>query len=305
MNRAFPRWLPIVAAALLLAPWGCRFRETRPPAAFNGDRAFIFLQRQYDLGPRTPGSEGWRNFQTILGRFCDSLKLPVVVQSFTYDDYLTGGTVALANWIVSVNADRRDRILIAAHYDSRPRAEQDPDPARRDQPIPGANDGASGTAVLMHLMELLAAQPPSIGVDLVFFDGEDYGPPGKLDQYLLGSTYFAAHDMPRYRYAILLDMIGDRDLRLPREEYSERYAKAVNDKVWAAAARLGEAAFIDSIGVEVIDDHVPLLGAGVPAIDIIDFDYPYWHTMADTPDKCSAASLAAVGRVVMEVIYGE
>jgi hypothetical protein len=111
--------------------------------------------------------------------------------------------------------------------------------------------------------------------------------------------------MYRYKFGILLDMIGDRDLRIPREGYSERYAQAVNDRVWAAAAKLSVTTFIDSVGVEVIDDHIPLVGAGIPVIDIIDFDYPYWHTTADTPDKCSAASLAAVGRVVMEVIYGE
>lgn len=241
----------------------------------------------------------------MLRRFCDSLRVPVIVQAFPYDDYLTGKTVTLANWIVSIRPDARDRILIGAHYDSRPRAEHDPDSTRWSQPITGANDGASGTAVLMHLAELLSAAPPRIGVDLVFFDGEDYGPPGQLDQYLLGSTYFASHGPAEYRFGLLLDMIGDRDLRIYREGYSERYAKVVNDKVWTAAARLGVTAFVDSAGVEVIDDHVPLLAAGIPMADLIDFDYPFWHTTADTPDKCSAASLAAVGRVVMEVIYDQ
>jgi glutaminyl-peptide cyclotransferase len=305
MGRIVSRWFLIMAVALAMAAGGCLFRSGPRPAPFDGDRAFAFLQRQYEMGPRTPGSEGWREFQTMLRRFCDSLKVAVTLQPFTYDDYLTGGKASLVNWIVSINPDNRDRMLIGAHYDSRPRAEHDPDTTRRNQPTPGANDGGSGTAVLMHLAELLSVAPPNIGVDLVFFDGEDYGPSGQLDQYLLGSTYYATHGMPKYRFGLLLDMIGDRDLRILREGYSERYAKGINDKVWAAARKLGVTAFVDSVGVEVIDDHIPLVGAGVPMIDIIDFDYPYWHTTADTPDKCSAASLAAVGRVVMEVVYGE
>lgn len=305
MNRVFSRWFPIVVAALVAAPGGCVFRGDHRPPAFDGDRALTLLERQTALGPRVPGSDGWHGFQTMLRRFCDSLKISVAVQPFPYHDYLTGDTINLVNWIVSINPDNGNRILVAAHYDSRPRADRDPDSARWNQPISGANDGASGSAVLMHLMELLSVQPPRIGVDLAFFDGEDYGTSGQLDQYLLGSTYFAAHGMPRYRFGLLLDMIGDRDLRIYREGYSERYAREIDDKVWKTAARLGVNAFVDSLGAEVIDDHIPIVGAGVPMIDIIDFDYPYWHTVADTPDKCSAASLEAVGRVVMEVIYGE
>ncbi|MDD4052500.1 MAG: M28 family peptidase [candidate division Zixibacteria bacterium] len=304
MNGVFSRCLYIMCAVAVVAATGCGSGGNRPPA-FDGNRALTLLQQQVALGPRTPGSESWQAFQTMLRRLCDSLGIAGTTQVFTYNDYLTGNTISLANWIVSINPGERDRVLVAAHYDSRPRADRDPDSTRRNLPIPGANDGASGSAMLMHLMELLSTHPPRIGVDLVFFDGEDYGPSGKLDQYLLGSTYFAAHSPNRYRYGILLDMIGDRDLRIYREGYSERYAWEIDDKVWKTAARLGATAFVDSVGTEVIDDHIPLVGAGIPMIDIIDFDYPYWHTTADTPDKCSAASLEAVGRVVMEVIYGE
>jgi len=304
MNGVFSRWLLNSLAAMAIAAMGCGAGGDRPPA-FDGNRAMALLQQQVALGPRTPGSESWREFQTMLRRLCDSLGTACSTQAFTYDDYLTGDTVSLVNWIVSINPGNRNRILVAAHYDSRPRADRDPDSARRNLPIPGANDGASGTAVLMYMMELLSARPPRIGVDLVFFDGEDYGTSGQLDQYLLGSTYFAAHRPARYRFGILLDMVGDRDLRIYREGYSERYARNIDDKVWKTAARLGVTAFVDSVGTEVIDDHIPLVGAGIPMIDIIDFDYPYWHTTEDTPDKCSAASLEAVGRVVMDVIYGE
>jgi glutaminyl-peptide cyclotransferase len=304
MNGVFSRWLPIIFAAIVVMPAGCGSGGGRPPV-FDGKRAMARLEQQVALGPRTPGSESWRAFQAMLRRLCDSLGTACTTQVFTYNDYLTGNTVSLVNWIVSIKPGERNRVLVAAHYDSRPRADRDPDSTRRNMPIPGANDGASGAAVLMHLMELFSAQPPRVGVDLVFFDGEDYGTSGQLDQYLLGSTYFAAHGPARYRFGMLLDMVGDRDLRIYREGYSERYARQIDDKVWKTAANLGVTAFVDSVGTEVIDDHIPLVGAGIPMIDIIDFDYPYWHTTEDTPDKCSAASLEAVGRVVMEVIYGE
>ena len=293
----------VFSLAFLLIMTACRDRGTLP--AYDAGRTFQLLQSQTDLGPRNPGSEGWRRFQTLLAAHFDSLQVKYEKQAFDYHDYMTGDTVPLVNWIARLNPTASKRILVAAHYDSRPRAENDPDPARRQEPIIGANDGASGVAVLMHLAEILIAHPPRIGVDLIFFDGEDYGPPGRNDQYLIGSTYFAGHQPYHYEFGILLDMIGDRDLKIYRETLSERYAKAVNDKVWNAAARLGVPQFVDSVKYDVLDDHIPLIAAGIPTIDIIDFEYPYWHTQADTPDKCDTASLSAVGRVVLDVIYGE
>lgn len=276
-----------------------------PRAEFDGLRAFELLEAQVELGPRNPGSEGWLAFHDYLKGFLDSTGVSFDNQRFEYYDYLTGDTLPLVNWIAHILPDASERILIAAHYDCRPRAEYDPDSTRRNDPIPGANDGASGTAVLMHLAECLTAFPPSIGVDLIFFDGEDYGPPGRLDQYLLGSSHFAAKNKIPYRYGILLDMIGDADLRIYRETFSDRHAREINDKVWAAAARLGVTEFVDSVKLEILDDHLPLIAADIPTIDIIDFDYDYWHTHQDTPDKCSPASLKTVGDVVLEVIYGE
>jgi glutaminyl-peptide cyclotransferase len=272
---------------------------------FDGDRAFELLQRQTDLGPRNPESVGWQKFQILAAAYFDSLQVPYQIQKFVYDDYLTGASIGLANWIVTVNPEAKERILICAHYDSRPRAEMDPDSAKRHLPILGANDGASGTAVVIYLADVLHKRLPRVGVDLVLFDGEDYGPQGKLDQYFLGSTYFATHHTAKYTYGILLDMIGDSDLHISRELLSDRYAKFVNDKIWQAAARRHVSAFVDKIGDEVLDDHLPLTSGGIPTIDIIDFQYPYWHTQGDTPDKCSASSLAAVGQVLLDVIYAE
>lgn len=300
MVRRIMRWA--TSALAVFALLSCGGKPSAP--VFDGDRAFKLLVMQTDMGPRVPGSSGWARFQSAAKHFFDSLGVTYETQPFTYPDYLRGDTVDLVNWIVHINPGQGGRILLGAHYDSRPRADYDPDPTKRDQPILGANDGASGTAVLMHLCELMAAAPPSVGVDLVFFDGEDYGPPGRNDQYLLGSTHYASNYDGEYDFGIVIDMIGDSDLDIYREVFSERYVKDINDLVWNTAARLGITAFIDSLKYEVIDDHLPLISGGIPTIDIIDFDYPYWHTLADTPDKCSPASLAAVGRVLLDVVYG-
>jgi glutaminyl-peptide cyclotransferase len=291
-----------VAAALIMVV-SCGGGPRTVPE-FDADRAFALLLMQTDLGPRVPESPAWEKFQSLAKNFFDSLGVTYETQPFTYPDYLRGDTVSMVNWIVHINPEKNGRILLGAHYDSRPRADYDPDTTRRNEPILGANDGASGTAVLMHLCELMAASPPRVGVDLILFDGEDYGPPGRNDQYLLGSTHYASNYDGEYDFGIIIDMIGDSDLNIYREVFSDRYVKDVDDLVWNTAARLGIPAFIDSLKYEVIDDHLPLVSGGIPTIDVIDFDYPYWHTHADTPDKCSPASLAAVGRVLLDVVYG-
>ncbi len=292
----------VVIAAILILLLSCGTAPSVP--RFDPGRAYDLLLLQTALGPRDPGSSGWMRFQEVLATFFDSLELDYDTQPFTYDDYLRGDTIPMVNWIIRINPGKDDRILIGAHYDCRPRADYAADTARRDEPILGANDGASGTAVLMHLAELMRAAPPRVGVDLVLFDGEDYGPPGRNEQYLLGSTHFASHHQGSYRFGIIIDMIGDRDLAIYREEFSERYAKEINDMIWEASARLQVPAFIDSIKHAVIDDHLSLISGGIPTVDLIDFDYPYWHTHEDTPDKCDPASLDAVGRVLLDIIYG-
>jgi len=287
-------------ACLLVSCGGDRLRPK-----FDPDRAFDLLLLQTDIGPRNPGSQGWAEFQTMLGAFLDSLNIEYKTQPFTYNDYIRGDTLRMVNWIARINPDEGDRILIGAHYDCRPRADYAEDPIRRDEPILGANDGASGVAVLMHLAELMKAAPPRVGVDLVFFDGEDYGPPERHDQFLLGSKYFASNHNASYAFGIIIDMIGDRDLAIYREVFSERYVKEINDLVWQTAARLNVTAFVDSVKHNVIDDHLPLIAADIPTVDLIDFDYPHWHTHRDTPDKCAPASLDAVGRVLVDIIYGQ
>jgi len=192
------------------------------------------------------------------------------------------------------------RVLLAAHWDSRPFADLDPDRGKRHQAVLGANDAASGVVVLLELARCLKARPPAFGVDIVLFDGEDWGEQGRLDEYFLGSRHYARQlGRPMPVAGVLLDMVGDRRLAIPQEPYSLQAAPELMERVWSLAERLGYGhIFLREIGPAVQDDHLPLIQRGVPMIDIIDFDYPEWHTTRDTPAACSAASLEAVGRVV-------
>jgi glutaminyl-peptide cyclotransferase len=226
------------------------------------------------------------------------------LQRFDFTDTVTHTDFPnLTNVIARYHTGMLPRVALCAHWDSRPRAEHDPDSTKRNTPIPGANDGASGCAVLMELANILPHIDCPYGVDIVLFDGEDYGESGNLDYYCLGSKRYVA-DLPHdyYAFAILLDMVGDSDLRIYRERYSQTYARRIVDMVWQKAAELGVSAFVDSLKHTVYDDHLAFLNVGIPAIDIIDFDYPYWHTQEDTPDKCSPASLADVGKVLVALL---
>jgi Zn-dependent M28 family amino/carboxypeptidase len=180
--------------------------------------------------------------------------------------------------------------------------------SKRRAPIPGANDGASGVAILLQLARMLRAKPPGIGVIIVLFDGEDYGDFERDEGVFLGARHFAANmrKVATPEYGILLDMVGDKDLRIFREAISERRARRINSLVFSIARELGHRrTFVDELGEAITDDHVAINDAGVPCIDLIDFDYGPWHTVDDTPDKCSAESLRIVGEVVAEVVYRE
>jgi len=185
-------------------------------------------------------------------------------------------------------------------------ADQDPNPKNRSTPILGANDGASGVAVLLEIARQLHYKPVEFGVDIVFFDGEDYGEEGVLEDYLIGSRYHARHlKSPIPHYGILLDLIGDRDLRIPMEATSMTYARNIIDKCFDAAERVNAKSFIREQGKPAYDDHIPFLEMKIPFVDLIDFDYTYWHTVEDVPKHCSAHSLGEVGRVVIEVLRSE
>ena len=279
-------------------------QETPPELRFDPDRAFQHLVAQVELGPRVPNTPGHQAGRDYLLRELGAVADQVLAQDFIQE--IRGVPLQLSNLIGVLGPDQPTKVLLAAHWDTRPTADMDPNPAHRDQPIAGANDGASGVAVLLEVARVLREAGPPLGVVIVFFDGEDYGP--GIDAMFLGSRYYARHLVPeRPAWGILLDMVGDRDLQILREGYSERLAPAVNERVWRAARELGRPEFVDAVGQAILDDHLPLLEVGVPMIDLIDFSYgpanSWWHTLEDTPDKCAPASLQAVGQVVLRTLY--
>jgi len=289
---------------LTLAMIACGGRVA--PPEFDGQRALGYLIDQVDFGPRVPGTPASAACRDFYKNHFLSLGLAVDSQVFSFVDPYTSVDTPLVNIIARFRGDSDDEraVLLLAHYDSRPRSDHDSDPTKRENPIDGANDGASGVAVLMELANLIAQRPPRTNIDLLLVDGEDWGKEGDHDYYLLGSRHFALSGVSdKYHYCIVVDLVGDRHQNIFREKYSERFYKPLNDMVWETAARLGITTFRDTVLHEVIDDHLSLGAGGVPAINIIDFNYPHWHTSEDTPDKCSAESLANVGRVVAEIAY--
>lgn len=318
-RRPRPRWiLPAAVAVLLalLAVPALRLLDRPARPGFDAARALGHIHDQVALGPRVPGTEAHRATQAYLVEALEPYADQVGVHTFSVPDaHDTTRVHEGANIVASFRPDAGRRVMLAAHWDTRPFADRDPDPARRGEPVPGANDGASGAAVLLELARLFADTPPPVGVDLVFFDLEDLGddlpadtpPDAPRNAFALGSEAFAA-DHPDYRpaYGILLDMVCDADLRIPREQNSVTYARPVMDRVWAAADRVGADAFLDEAGGAVMDDHVAFLRRGIPVVDLIHAPFPEtWHTTADTPDRCSEESLQQVGDVVVEVVYGD
>ncbi|MDZ7723764.1 MAG: M28 family peptidase [candidate division KSB1 bacterium] len=277
------------------------------PPDFSGTQAFEYLEKQCEFGPRVPGSKGHAECLNYFLEFMKQRADTVFTQDFMFSFGKPQRTVRAVNVISRFQPQTSDRVLLCAHWDTRPWADSDPDPSNHDKPVLGANDGASGVAVLMHLAELLSDFPVAIGVDIVFFDAEDAGQHEDTESWARGSAAFAKTYANRFapRYGILLDMIGDADLTVYQEQYSVKYAGFLVDRIWNKAAELGMSAFIPQPEYAVYDDHIPLLQAGIPCVDIIDFYYPQWHTVNDTPEYCSPYSLEQVGKVVTAILYEE
>lgn len=276
------------------------------PAPIDGERAYGYLKTICAIGPRIAGSAANTRQRELVKAHFEKCGATVRDEAFTASHPRDGTPVPMVNLVGSWNPDRFERVLIAAHYDTRPYPDQDPNPAKRRDPFIGANDGASGTAMLMELANHLKDWPTPWGVDLVLLDGEELVYQDG-DEYFLGSKEFGraykerrARDpkSPRYVAGIVLDMIGDRNLQIAREPNSVELAPALVRDVWGVAASLRSRVFVNDFGRRVLDDHLPLNEAGIPTIDIIDFDYPRWHTTGDVPEACSGASLAQVGRVL-------
>jgi len=280
-------WLDMVVTGLLITGLllailflaGC----TGTPAGFSGDRAYQHVTAQMAFGPRPPGSDALVRTAAYIRETLQANGWAVSEQAFEHRG------VTLRNLLAQ--RGQGPATLLIAHYDTRRRADRDRN--RPNDPVPGANDGASGVAVLLELSRVL--QPANRTVVLAFVDGEDQG---QLDgwDWIVGSRYLAANLPLRPEAVVVVDMVGDQEQRFPYEATS---TPALREQLWALAKRLGYGAiFVPQVGIPLIDDHTPFLQAGIPAVDIIDFDYPYWHTTGDTADKVSPASLERVGKVL-------
>jgi Zn-dependent M28 family amino/carboxypeptidase len=280
--------------------------STAASTGFSGAAAYNYAKAQVDFGPRVPGSPAAKKAGDWIISQMRARADTVIVQSFTYPT-ADGKKLPLRNILARFRPDLKERVLYLTHWDSRPISESATTEAERKMPVPGANDGASGVGMFVALADVLKKTRPTVGVDLLFTDGEDYGQfgPPEVD-VLIGAKYFATHlPSPDYKplYGVLWDMIGDRDLRIPYEMISFQQAPEVVSRVWQTAADLGYAnIFVQESGGEVIDDHVPLLRAGLRVIDVIDLTYPPHHTPQDTMDKISAKSLTIVGDVAAALV---
>ncbi len=299
MSRLSSRRLLLISASFAILVIVLTASVYFPIAYFSGDqpfdghRAFRDVQQQLSFGPRTPGSMGHDQVQNWIQSELIDAGWSVEVQSLEY----AGKPVQN---IIAKKGQNSPWVIVGAHYDTRFYADRDPDPSKRTQPVPGGNDGASGVAVLLELARTL---PDDLDgeVWLVFFDAEDNG--NILGwQWIMGSTVFVEELQEKPDAVVILDMIGDADLNIYYERNSDPVISAA---IWGQAGDLGYGEqFIPVEKYSMLDDHTPFLAAGIPAVDIIDFDYPYWHTTEDTADKVSAASLKAVGDTIRAWLLG-
>jgi len=277
--------------SLAISAW--IFTRPKPEPRFDGDRAYEDVKRQLSFGPRTTGSKAQDLFI-----------------SWLHDNLMTAGwqpsiqqTGMMGHTLKNIIARRGEtppRLILLAHYDSRLVADNDPDLQKRGQPVPGADDGASGVAVLLELARVLPVN--TVPTWLVFLDAEDNGNIPGWD-WILGSRAFAATLTDKPQAVILVDMIGDADLNIYKERNSD---PALTSQIWNVAKSLGyDKAFIPEYKYRVLDDHIPFVEAGIPAVDIIDLDYPYWHTTSDTADKVSPGSLKIVGETLLKWVLSQ
>ncbi|HYV51064.1 MAG TPA: M28 family peptidase [Dongiaceae bacterium] len=278
-------------------------QDTRPiETQVSADSAWAALTTQLHFGPRVPGTEAHRRCGDWMIAELKRYGARVEEDTFSYSDTV-GTTWPLRNILGHLGPAGNGRLLLVAHWDTRPWADEDPDPARRNQPIPGASDGASGVAVLLEVARVMQGETLPRGVDILFADGEDLGRHGHPEGYCRGTRRFAERPLTAYWRGIVLDLVGDNDLHLKIEQYSLARAPDVVDWIWQRGAALAPDVFSQEMDGAIFDDHIPLLDAGLPAADVIDLDYGPWHTHADDAGAVSAASLVAVARVVASLAH--
>jgi acetylornithine deacetylase/succinyl-diaminopimelate desuccinylase-like protein len=263
-----------------------------------------YLETLCAFGPRNPGSEGYRETLNLIRKVGEKYADQVVEQPFLVRTS-SEGTQAMTNLELRFQGTQGGApILIGAHFDTRPFADEDPDPANRLKPILGANDGGSGTAILLGLAQYLSQHPVARPVHLVFFDGEDFGAKGS-GLNLLGSTYYAQQLAKQERvpyWVLVIDMVGDKDLQIFKETHSLKGSSSFLDKIYRVARDQGVGALKEETKYTIFDDHYPFHRMGIPSTVLIDFDYPYWHTLQDTLDKCSIESMISIFSVVVKTI---
>lgn len=330
MNSMFKKLL--IISLVLFSITSCDNKQNSKPVAqpapqvkqvvipdFNADSAYNYVKKQLDFGPRVPGSVAHKQCAEWFVDFFSDKADTVYVQDFRTRLY-DGRGIDGKNIIAAFNPEAKKRILLAAHWDSRPFADHDPDKNNWNTPIDGANDGASGVGVLMETARILNDNPVNIGVDIILFDLEDYGAPYFLnlmtnDDWALGSQYWAKNPhIYNYRayFGILLDMVGASNAKFPKEYYSQQFAPALSNDVWKIARELGyDEYFTNELGHPINDDHIYVNAiARIPMIDIIHLEnnsessfYPYWHTVKDNLEQIDPKTLGMVGDVVVNVLY--
>lgn len=287
--------------------------------SFDADSAYAYVEQQVAFGPRVPNTPAHKACAAYLTSTLERHGANVYVQETLLTAY-NGDKLQAKNIIGVFNPESRKRILLFAHWDSRPYSDQDPEEASRRKPIDGADDGASGVGVLLEIARRIGLNNIPVGIDIIFFDAEDYGTPEfvqtyKPDTWCLGAQFWAANPhTPGYRadFGILLDMVGHKDATFYKEASSLSYAAPIVEKVWSTARNLGYGKyFINAKGAPITDDHQYVIaGRHIPCIDIIHLNPdtphgfgPHWHTQNDTMDQIDRNVLRAVGQTVLEVIY--
>jgi hypothetical protein len=294
-------------------------RDASPVPEFDADSAYAYIERQVSFGPRVPNTPAHRACAGYLASELERFGAKLYVQEAVLTAY-NGDRLQASNIIGVFNPEKTRRVMLFAHWDSRPYADHDEDPARQRQPVDGADDGASGVGVLLEIARRIGMTGFEGGIDILFFDAEDYGTPEflketKPDTWCLGSQFWAKNPhVPGYSagYGILLDMVGARGATFYKEHTSVRYAVPMVENVWTTARNLGYGKFfINRNGGGVTDDHSYVIaGRHIPCLDIINYDPDaphgfgsYWHTRHDTMDNIDRETLKAVGQTVLHVIY--